>query len=216
MNNNINFTGTFLIKRPTKTMRKEITELAGKRKMLFDFKPNNMLCVVRDSKDENIAKYILDRKLYFNYFPELNTASGFDIAHPDKAKAIIKEHTPVKKAKDLEKLFPKPVKKETKFSFIERSLRTFQFNEMNYALRSDKGIIHVFDKDTNKLIARISPPGKFGINYVHIEPKTIDDSPLRYALDKDGKIIFQYTSLSGAKQFSKNFAAALRHSKGMD
>lgn len=87
MDNNINFTGTFLIKRPTKTMRREITELTGKRKLLFDFKPNNMLCVVRDSKDESIANYILNKKLYFNYFPELNTYSGFEIAHPDKAKA---------------------------------------------------------------------------------------------------------------------------------
>ena len=215
MDNKISFNGTFLLKRPTKTVKNEIAELCGnKRKMIFDFNPD-MLCVVRDSKDKAIADYIMKKDLSFKYYQELNTTSGFDIAHPDKAKAILEGHTPISSTKELRIKFPKPVEKEKKFSFIDRSMKALHLNPETHTTRSIRGTIHVYDKNQN-LKARISPPGKFGINYAYVQPKTTDDAPLRFALDKNGKIIFEYTTLSGAKQFQKNFSDALRHSKGMD
>lgn len=126
-----------------------------------------------------------------------------------------KQHTPIKKAKDLAAKFAKPVI-EHKFDFIDRSLKTLKLDGKGYTIQSNKGVILVFDKKTNKLAAKISPPGKFGINYAFVEPKTTDEGPLRYALDKNGKIIFQFTSLSGANQFSKNFSEALKFSKGIE
>lgn len=108
----------------------------------------------------------------------------------------------------------KPPKKvqNSKKALVEKSLTALNLDPKDYVAKSKKGVVSVFDK-SGKRVAKISPEGKYGISFVFVEPRTVDESPLRYAIDKNGEIIFQYKSLSGIEQFRKNFSQAVKFSK---
>ena len=83
--------------------------------------------------------------------------------------------------------------------------------EYNQIIKNKNGYSMITDT-SGKLLAKVSAPGRYGISFAYVEPKTTDDSPLRYAI-KEGKVIFEYTSENGRLQFIKNYNKAVSDAK---
>ena len=96
-------------------------------------------------------------------------------------------------------------------NLITKTMTSIGLNPAEYSIKNKRGYTTLFDKE-GKIAARISPKGKCGINYAYVLPKNSDVSPERYAL-ADGEIIFKFSTLSGAKQFAKNFTEAVKYNK---
>ncbi len=215
MDNNINFTGTFLIKRPSIEVKQALSEVLGSRKIIYEkFKGGrDVLYVVRDSADKNVANVIQKNHLSFKYYPDLNTGSGFDVNHPDKAAEIIKnagKNFTTKIEKVLSRLEALQPKKKVKDNPIDRVLGALSFEAEEFESRYKGGYTSLFDQKGHLRI-RISPTSKNGFNFVTVFPKYNDEKVLRYAIDSNGQIAWTYGPNS--QQFQKSFTEAVEYNK---
>jgi len=141
--NNTAFTGTFIIKKPTEQQRNDLLEIAAKHKLVyqnFDGQ-NNDIYVIKDSRDKDVADYIVKENLKFKYYPELNTNSGFLPFNTSSAINVLqKNQTPVIDLKnDLIKYFlnltlansPDP-----QDNYIEKTFNTLKLNPTKHQINS--------------------------------------------------------------------------------
>ena len=224
MDNNINFKGAFILKQPKPFIKKAVLKeaVSGKYKQVFEnFTPDgDMLLITRKGLDTKVAEFLTHHRTKYEVYPNLSTKSGFDNELYDEAKVILDNNkSQILKTRDeLIKFFKlkefKPLfSTKRKKNPIENSLKALGFNTEKQTIKQRNGYSEVMSKD-GKLLARISGPGQYGISFAFVEPKNMDESPLRYAL-RGGEIIFQYTSESGRVQFLKNYNRAVKANKVM-
>lgn len=218
INNYQSFKGAFLIKAIPDKIKPQLTELFPKHRQIFDNFQNNgdVFLVVKNSKDLLAANFIKENKFQFKYYPELNTKSGFDSEKPQAVSDIINSTKP-KVITSIKEMFEflKPINKSLKTvqsDNISQILTSVGLDAEDVKIKGFKGYKLVTDKE-GKVVARISPSGKFGMKFVFIEPKNAEASPLRYAVDNNGNIVAQYSSFKGIKQFRDNFNAAVEYNK---
>lgn len=219
-NGSINFNGAFLIKSFSPQAQMELLKLIPKKKILFDNfqKEGNVLFVTKPSKDILAADFIKGNHLKFKYYPALSTKSGFVENHPDEAAKILKSNKDnvITTLKDMFKyLTPKPKAKKApkdRRDILEHVFKALELDQSDVIIKKTNGYTLLTDK-TGRPMARISPQGRFGTNFVLVEGKNSDESSKRYAIDEAGNIIAKYSSFKGFKQFRKNFAAAVHFNK---
>lgn len=220
MSDNINFKGAFLVHKPTKILQQGIMSRTGKHRQIFhDFaQKGDMLLITRKGRDSEIAEFITQHRANFKVYPKLSTKSGFDDQKPLEAMEILKNtNTPVLTKKteliDWYKLYDVFVRKaENKQKKLNDNIfKALGFNKKEEIIKNKNGYSIITDTN-GKLLAKVSAPGRYGISFAYIEPKTTDDSPLRYAI-KEGKVIFEYTSENGRLQFIKNYNKAVNDAK---
>ena len=220
MENNINFKGAIILKQPTKSVMKNIIPKLGKHNQIYDNYgvKGDVLCITRKVCDKDVAEELTHHRTKFEFYTDLSTKSGFDREKPDENKNILAStKEKVLTTKDelinffkLKEIKP-PFSKKRKDNPIENSLKALGFD--NQKVKQRNGYSEVINSD-GKLLARISGPGQYGISFAFVEPKNMDESPLRYAL-RGGEIIFQYTSESGRAQFLKNYNNAVKANKAV-
>ncbi len=202
MDNKINFTGTFLIKNPTKAAKIELEKLAGRHKLIFKNFDNTTdnLYVVRKGKDKGIAKFILDNNLRFKYYPWINTKSGLDPLCPDEAIKVLEQDVRMISQKSaLAKFFrflPKPPRIDYNLKGVARSLNLIP-DELVF--RSENGATLAFSKE-NKQLFKSSPLNKYGENYVY---SFINGGKPEKLLVHGDVVLFKYPYY--ANFFDKNF-----------
>lgn len=232
MDNSINFKGAFLIHKPTQTLRNSIMPLLGKKKQVIEnvTSDNGVLYVVRDKFDKGIADMLTKAEdVKFEYYPKLNTKSGFDDEKPADAarilniakknmistQAMLKNffRPKVKKPIDIVKLQAGNLKTVQNAAFIDITGSCYRTN-----IDHQSGICSVYTmvknpKDGKKNIRHslitITPPDKLGISYARITPVSPDECVRRLAI-KNGEVIFEYKQ-PGSEIFIKNEAAAKKH-----
>ncbi len=218
MENNINFKGAIILKQPTKSVVKNMIPKLGKHNQIYyNFgSKGDMLCITRKGCDKDVAEELTHHRTKFEFYTDLSTKSGFDREkHDDNKNILASTNEKVLTTKDelinffKLKEFKLPFSKKRKDNPIENSLKALGFD--NQKVKQKNGYSEVVNSD-GKLLARISGPGQYGISFAFVEPKNLDESPLRYAL-RGGEIIFQYTSESGRAQFLKNYNRAVNANK---
>jgi len=223
INNNVNFQGAFVIKSISAEAKSELLELIPKKRQLFnDFKKEgDILLVTRNSQNTTVADFIRKNHLKFRYYPPLCTKSGFDDEKPLEAAKKLAENknSVITTLRDMyENLKPKvklviekPVKIDRRNN-MESVLKALKLDSSGIVTNKTNGYTTLSDKN-GKVIARVSPKGKFGTYFVFVEPKNTDEDALRYAIDESGNIIAKYVSFKGLAQFKKNFMAAVNFNK---
>lgn len=236
MDNSINFKGAFLIKQPTaKVIQNKLTPLLGKKYQII---PNmsdkgDVLYVVRNSFDKGIADELVKTKdAKFEYYPKLNTKSGFDNEKPEEARNILASYTKkiIDKVEDLGKCFITKPKKTVDIVKVQannlKAVENKTFvditgNNFRTNIDHQNGVCSVYtmvDKmgDSKKKVRHtlitITPPGQYGISYARYIPALSESSKnemRRFAI-KNGEVILEYNE-AGSKTFIEHEDAAKKH-----
>lgn len=226
MDNNINFRGTFLVKKPTPKLKEAIFPALGRRKIVFNnfAEKGDMLYVIKNYYDKGVADVLIKSKnAVFKYYPTLNTKSGFDTYEPDKAKKILRNaaRTVVTTKQKLMSIFRPQINHHKEITrlqdknlssvasiaginldneFLIKNIDT-DTGACTLNVTATKDIFGNVKKQKHTLI-RISAPGKYGICYARIVPISIEE-PIRRIAIKNGKKIFEYSAV-GSNTFIKN------------
>ncbi len=219
--NQTNFEGGFRFRNMPVNLKETLPELIKNRRQIFnDFEnPGDVFYLVRDSADYKVMKFIQNNKLKFEYYPEISTKSGMDTEKPEELSKLIRriKQNPITTTTQLKKAVNINTKasriKSADDENIEKILKTLklEFKEYKITTLTNKCKI-LTDSETGKKVW-ISPPSKNGINYVFVEPKSLDFNTERYAIANDGKILARFCNPDQITQFKKNFAATLAKKK---
>ena len=216
-NYNTNFTGGFRFPNMSIEAKDKLPELVKKKRQIFnDFEnQGDVFFVVRDFQDKNVLEFIKDNNLKFEYYPQISTKSGLDTEKPEILSQLLQNMKPqkVKTLEQAKKIIKSKISAsktvQTKDSNIETIFKALKLDIKNpKTTTSISGCKIIEDPETGKKVW-ISPESKYGINYVLIEPKSLDFNVERYAISKEGEVIAIYNSPDGINQFKKNFNATL-------
>lgn len=214
---NINFKGAFLIKNPTELTKLKMGAIAGSKKQIFENFNNtkDVLYVLKDTRDYDVAKYLYKSYEDAVYYPDINTKSGLDVEKPHLAIRLLeqKKDSAIRNINDILIRLGLRNKFIENDSSIENILKTFNLNFEENSVRLHKGYTVLYNRESKREVAKISKPGRFGLSFVEISPKTSDENPKRYAINKLGEKVVEYKSLAGTKQFIKNFSAAVKYNE---
>ena len=222
---NISFTGSYLInyKNTPKTVRECFEKAIGKNKRQifdsFEGKKDQVLYVMKNSKDYDAAQVVKKHYLNFKYMPKLNTKLRFDTDKPEEVINYIKENKLLKITKfdELNKYINNyrircrakykdtPPRKDLADSIMD----ALKINLNGVKTRDAKGITTIKDKANNGLVV-MSPKGKLGVTYVFYKPANKYESESRYAVSETGEILAKYSTPDGIKKFKENFAKTLK------
>ena len=198
MDNNISFKGAFWIGKVPSNMKKELLnpDTLGKH-LIYNgvvFKKDTLL-VTRDSFNYQVAKKLMNNNVYFRFYPNLNTRSGFKNNNIQSARDILESAENVLASTfDLKKYFAKD-------AYIEKTLKALGLNPAEYKTKdTGRGYRIILNKD-KKIIGKFTIPDEQGNNYACLLPEktyssTVDDktAPQRYLLNADGEKVFTYTN----------------------
>lgn len=224
MNNSINFTGTFRIMSPNEQTKNDLRVILQKKSPKNTFhnyhNTKDSIYILNNNADKSVAKYVLDKKLDFVYYPNIEPQDLQGMINQKKVRELFasrkKTQGKVETLAKLRQLFPSTQNINKTYNYNAAIYRTFAALDMDpneYNILKVRGVSLVKSKQNGKVIARIAPLSKFGITYAHIEPPITDLPPRRYAIDQNCNIVHEYKSLSGAKQFKENFAKAVEFNK---
>lgn len=210
---NTSFKGGFRFPNMPQEAKEKLPELIRKRKQIFDNfeKEGDVFYLVRDSWDKRVMRFIQEHKLKFEYYPQISTKSGLDTEEPEGLTKLLKKlkPKPVTTITQLRKAISTNIQaslvKSPEEENIKRIFDALRLDFENYkSSTSLNGCIVLTDIESGKRI-HISPASKNGINYVLVEPKSLDLCVERYAIAEDGQILAEYKTPDGIRQFKKNF-----------
>ena len=234
MDNNINFRGGFLIKKPSTEIWNGIQSVLPRKKCVFqEFNAEgDKFFAIKDCHDAQIARYILDtnknagknskNKIKFQYYPEINLKTGLDTYFPEEARKTIDGETQVIKTnKKLEnQFFSKkeeeivPIYKKYRWKendHISQTLKALKLKDDECKVTIENGITMIYDLKGNA-IAAASPNGHKGINFVY-EYSRDGKNSRKLAVDRNGEIIWEY-GINEITDFQKFFERHIRIDKG--
>ena len=219
----INFTGGFLIRKPSVRMWHNFEAILPKKKAVFQKfnEEGDKFVVVKSSYDEGISDFILQKRLDFKYYPELNLKNRLNPHNVEQAHEIIDAQTNViDTRKDLKNFFKAcktliviPKYKWKQNDHVEQTFKALGLDLSQHKYQIKNGITVIKDK-SGKIIAKASPNNVNGTNFVYILPKNTDLSPRKIAVDYKGEIIYEFKGVDSYKDFSKNFIKAVKIDKG--
>ena len=207
---NTNFNGGFRFINMPLEAKKQLPELIGKKQIFYNFeKEGDVFLVTRDLSNFKVGQFIKRNKFDFEFYPSINTKCGFDDEMPEVLSAFLDKlkENPITTRSQLRKYFSKE-----KFTNIVLSQSPKYVNNILKALCIDnkyktkivKGISIIEDTEFQRKIL-ISPPSKFNIHYVKIEPKGYDKKVERYAIDSNGNILTTFNTPEAMKIFNNRF-----------
>lgn len=224
MNNNIqsnvNFNGAFLMKFPKNIpgMREGFERNLGKNGKAiyenFNGKKDEILYVLRDSKDYDVAHFIDKNGLRFRYMPEVNTKLRFD--YEEDAINYINENKPtvISRIADL-RSFIASFRTEKRANYtkdivptIIDKLKIFMQNPVRS--KDSRAITCIKDVESDAFV-KISPANQYGNRFVLAKEKGAEGEYRRYAFDKDGNIIKSFNDVDEFKLFREKFKEAISY-----
>lgn len=210
------FSGGFRFKNVSPDTQTQISELIKKRgKQVFvDFEnKGDVFLVVRDKYDEIVADFAKRNKLPLEYYPQISTKSGLDSECPELLSELLKtnNYEPIKTGHQFRKL----ILNRKKTNFIEEKSPEYINNilkslciDNKHPIQTKKGVKIVVDNEFDRKIL-VSPPSRYNIHYVMVQPNSPNLPIERYAIASDGMILQKYQTPEGIKKFLKSFNALL-------
>ena len=217
----INFKGGFLIKKPTRCQWEQIKDVLPKKKCVFETfnDEGDKFFAIKSCYDEDMAKYILNQKFKFAFYPNINLKSRLDTYFPEEAHKVIDAQTDVIiNRKELRKFlvsnqapFSVPKYRWKPNDHIEKTYSALGLNPSECKTKIKDGITYIFDKN-GKNIAKASPNNEKGVNFVYIYPKNHDDPSQRFALSQGGER-YDFSAME-IIDFQKKFLQNIKIDKG--
>ena len=222
MENNISFRGTFLLKKPAPQTTEAIRKALGKGTLIYEKigdKASDVLIVTRNVNDAIAAEYIGKNELAFNYYPFLDTESGFipnQAQHAinlierskakflDTAKGMMRA---IRKTKPISSV----INEADKYPYLATTVKRFNLDSSGNFVVKTKGMHKIINKD-EKVIARISGPNGAKRHYVELVESNSDMPTLKFEMDANGEITDRFKSLR-TPEFMKKFNAATKYNK---
>lgn len=213
--NDINFTGGFLIEKPSKRMWANIEKELPKRKSVFQNYNENgdKFFAIKSVYDKDMAGLILRKGVKFKFYPNINLKTRLDKYFPEEARKTINAQDYVIDTKEgLREFIRNNEVKATRSiikkyrwkpdDHIEKTLKALELNKDECIIENKSGITYIKNKN-GKILAMASPNNVRGVNFVYKYPENSDASSEKFALSQSGERedfgVFEY------KDFLKNF-----------
>ena len=179
-------------------------------------KENQVLYILRNSRDIDAAEFIKRNSLRFRYMPEVDTSARLDQNNQQSAIDYIKAAKP-KIISNLTDLFKYVAQNRHRVEqhlsptvLIKRMLDTLRISIGGDINKTNSGIVVLRDKKASGMV-ELSPASENDIRYAYIRPNNAYDEPVRCALNLDGEIVGLYKTPEGILKFRELFANAVHH-----
>ena len=174
------FTGTFRFKPNEIKAKLEIPNLFTQGKQIGNdiLEKGDLVVIIRDNYDKRIGSYIKEKGVTgVEYYPTINTKSGFDFERPEEIIAVLKDKS-TRLITNFEEMFeviskqkrapkpaikgpstsPKPLNSEKEFARITKALR---LNIENPDIKIKGQHMRVYDKDKRRTLDVIAHSGTY-------------------------------------------------------
>ena len=221
--NNISFKGAYLVnysKAKNGTREKLESTIGNHHYQIYDDfngKTNNVLYVLRNGKDYDFGKEIIDNNwgIRFKYMPDVDTKLRFDTQEDavdffkeNEVKTITNKNdlldyiTQNRISRQKMLAVVKPSKKEL-LKNILRNMGVF-LDDIEYK-KDSKGVTKIFDSQNN-LRVKISPYNPYDVAFVVAKETNTPNSEINcYAIDKEGSILHKFSTPKDLATFKKKF-----------
>lgn len=226
MDNNINFKGGFLLKKPSRNMWEKIyNDTVPKNRVIINdlYEKDNIFFASKNFYDSQILSYLLSKKnLKFTYYPNVNLKNQFDSYYPEETIKVLDSELAIESRKEMRKFIIPPTQNTTLKSLkykwkpedhIGQTMKALNLSSENYSVETKNFITSIYDKN-HKLVVRTSPNNQVGINYAVVYPRYSDEKTLWVAIDHHGKIINKSSDIDALASFKKEFLQAVKIDAG--
>lgn len=209
-NYGVNFNGGFRLKGLTPELKElTITSIPKHRQIFENFeKQNDMFILCRDISDYGVNKFARANNIELEYYPQINTKSGFDSEKPEALSNKLKKLTPVISKNQIAKIIAEKIRlhKVQKFAdySINNILGTLCMEPEGKEISMVKGAHVIKDKEFARKVI-ISPLSNSKVHYVSVVPDSANEEIKRYAFDTRGNIVSTYQTPDGIRTFNKAF-----------
>lgn len=218
----INFTGGFLLKKPTPKMWEKVYNEAvpATRNIINDlYEDGNLFFATKNSYDSAILKYLLNKRtLNFVYYPNVSTKNRFDSYHPEEALKILDKEVALTDRKEIRKSI-KPEKQRIPESlrkykwrendYVSQTINALKINPENYNIVIKNHMTEFRDKN-GKVVIEASPNTHSGINYILVYPHRDFDDLRMIAANHRGEILRTSTNIDLLKTFKAKMSEAAK------
>lgn len=220
---NINFTGGFLLRKPTSEMWKKVYNEAVPRsnRIIINnlYKDGNVFFATKESQDSKILKYLLNVKaLKFTYYPNIGIKDRLDIYSPAEAVNLLNREISLSDKTKIRKY----LKTETEINpitgrkykwepndHIEQTFKALKLNTQNYNVKTENHVTYIYDKN-GKMVVKTSPNTNTGINYAFVYPHYSDEKLLMVVINDEGKIFTKSSDIDSFGKFYEDFSKAVK------
>ena len=223
----INFTGGFLLKKPSPKMWEKIytDNLQDKKRIIINdlYEAGNVFFATKSGHDSNILKYLLNkRNLQFTFYPNINTKCRFDNQFPDEAVKRLDTELAVTDRKEIKKYIkPDPIisparkllYKWKQNDHIEQTFKALKLDPENYTTKTKNHITRIYNRN-GTLIAKVSPNTTAGINYVYEYPHFSNTNFRMLTINHNGEILSQTQNIEKMTEFNEYFKKAVKFDMG--
>lgn len=213
-NYSVNFNGGFRLKGLTPELKElTVTSIPKHRQIFENFeKQNDMFILCRDISDYGVNKFARANNIELEYYPQINTKSGFDSEEPDILSKKLKRLMPVVSKTQINKIIAEKIRmhKVKKFAdySINNILSALCMEVEGKEISMVKGAHVIKDKEFARKVI-ISPLSNAKVHYVSVIPDSANEEIKRYAFDTRGNIVSTYQTPDGIKTFNKAFNETL-------
>lgn len=219
-----NFKGAFLInyKKALPETRKRLEDLIGAHKRqiynTFTGKDCQVMYVLKNSKDFDVAHFIHKNELNFKYYPDVCTKLQFEPDKPQDVINYIKTQHPKLIQKPFELLeYIKShrencrARKDSHLSIADKIVNILRYdkNACKKEKLSNASIVFT-DCNTGDRIV-ISPKSTLGTRFVCVTPKREYEEIKRLAFDEKGNILKTFSPPDEIKLFNQQFKNAIKN-----
>ena len=223
MDNKINFTGSFVIKKPGRVKWKEIV-----RDMLPEnsyIKGNflgqgNMFVATSDRYDNEVVTYLINHNYVFSYYPKVNKKSGICNMPQSMIEELVEGSEALTKRKAIVKAATEAENRYIPDSYVRKpddqipqtmnALRTVEHIPVDSLKPLTINGETLFVDSKGKLVAKASPNNPRGFNFIQIYPRytTSEDMEMIKA-DYTGSINYRTKNIDKLRLFKRDFMAAV-------
>ena len=216
MDNKINFTGGFLIRKPLDW--EGIQKALPRKKCVFQHfnDAGDKFVAVKTHYDQDMINMLVNRKVDFKFYPEINLKTRLDNEKVEEAQQIIASQSKSIEGKCFRAVqrFNFPKYKWVPDDHIGQTLNALGLKEKNCKISyTTTGAVKIMDKSGKKVIALASPNSHKGYNYVLELPKEKNGDPRRLVVDMNGEIVDEIDFFNRDK-FNEYFERNLRIEQG--
>ena len=216
------FSGAFLINynKALPGVREGLENVIGlhKRQIYDNFngKKNHVMYVMKNSKDFDVADFVVRNEVNFRYYPDVDTKLRFDIDKPQDVIEYLKKNRPkiLQKPHELLEFMTKNrefcrKRENSHLSAVDMILQSLKFDgKSGQKLKHSQGYTVFTDNETkNKVV--VSPKTQKGTRYVFVNPCKSYEDVKRYAFDEKGNMLRTFGTPDGIRLFNDLFRKAI-------
>lgn len=215
---NVNFQGTYIMNfaKTGSKMKAGFEDVVGgkKCKILEDVDmKGRMFYILNNKKDYQVADFIKDNRLRFKYLPNVNNGFTFNSIKDIKKYISKKQPLIITKMDDLMNFMSQNRTRnytttEVQNKFYDKVLNKLVINVEGQKNIDSRGVVTIRDKKNDGLV-KFSPQNKIGITYLYVKPSNKYEEIQRYAINKDGTVLYSVKTPEGIKKFKEDFIRAI-------